>query len=117
MLSYELWEMVLRYVEASIAVRELEDWLVPREPDILRNPNSADSSVVGAIHLGLAELSDGLRTEDELREFLLEVISAYPVVSDLYLSPPSEIEVRTSSSNEPVLEMVIPTSELMWAAV
>ena len=116
MLSYELWDMVLRYAEASITVSELEEWLVPREPDIMRDPHLADADVVAAIHLGLAEMSEGLRTEDDLRNYLRELIAEYPVVAAFHA--PSEFEIRTGTSTQDLLSMqVTNASEFMRVEV
>ncbi len=75
MLSHELRDKVLQYVNAEITLEELEDWLVPRLPEYLTFQPSTDAEVAGAIELGLAELSDCLITEDDLRRSLAHMLS------------------------------------------
>jgi len=74
MLSPELKEQVVRFVHGGIAAEELEEWLVSREPAYLAQPDSADADMVAAIHLGLAEWSDGIRTMEQFRSLLLEAL-------------------------------------------
>jgi len=74
MLSPELKEQVIQFVHGALSVDELEEWLVSREPAYLAQPDSADADMVAAIHLGLAEWSDGIRTLAEFRSLLLEAL-------------------------------------------
>ncbi len=70
MISSELRIMVLQYINSEISFEQLEEWIVPRLPVFLSDPNSVDADIVSAIELGLAEISDGLRNEEEFRELL-----------------------------------------------
>jgi hypothetical protein len=96
MLSYELEEKVLQYVNYEISLEQLEDWLVPRLPAFLVFSDSSDSDVVAAIELSLAEISDGIRTEDELRDLLFDVLRKDPTTWLLYPSDRSQIDTSSS---------------------
>lgn len=72
MISSELYTKVVEVIDNQIDIKQLEEWLVPRLPTFLSDPDSAD--VVAAIELGLAEMSDGIRTREELSELLLDTI-------------------------------------------
>ena len=54
MLSSDLRDKVLQFVETSITTSQLEEWLVPRLPLFLRTPDTVDANVVAAIELGQA---------------------------------------------------------------
>ncbi len=74
MVSFELQQIVLAYIERRITVAELEDWLVPRLPTYLGSGRDPASELVSGIELGLAELGDGLITEDEFRANLARLL-------------------------------------------
>jgi hypothetical protein len=114
MISYELRDMILQYVESIITVEQLEEWLVPRLPALLKSPDSTDSDVVAALELGLAEMSDGIRTEDELRRLLLDVIREQTTTLNVYPADQPQFDM-TSSSNQTVLVQFPDNSEFaMW---
>jgi hypothetical protein len=86
MLSYELKDKLLDFVEGKITTEQLEDWLVPRLPGFLASPDTADSDVIAAVELGLAEMADGIRTMAEFRDLLRDTLreqSSVQVVFDL----------------------------------
>jgi hypothetical protein len=74
MLSSELREVVQSFVDEHMNVRELENWIVPRLPVFLCESDSTDAEVVAAVELGLAELSQRIRTLAELRAMLNELL-------------------------------------------
>jgi hypothetical protein len=85
MISSELYNKVIEVIDNQIDIKQLEEWLVPRLPIFLAEPDSAD--VVAAIELGLAEMSDGIRTKEEFSELLLDTIQeqgAILIVDRLY---------------------------------
>lgn len=75
MLSYELREHVLDYINNRIDFEALEDWYVPRLREFLSDPNSADADVVAAIELAAAHLAEGLVSESEARDMLWDELS------------------------------------------
>ena len=80
MLSLELKDKVLQYIDSSITLEQLEDWLVPRLPIFLRKSEAADADVVAAIELGLAEISNEIRTELEFRSLLTKALRGQTAV-------------------------------------
>ena len=70
--THPLIIMIGFYVDNIIGLKELEDWYVPKLEELVDNPNTAD--IVAQLELGLAELQDGLITEDELKNDLRDVI-------------------------------------------
>lgn len=95
MLSSELRERVLQYVDSLMPMSGLEEWLVPRLPLYLEFPDTADADVAAAIELGMAEVSSGIRTQDELRSYLLDVLREHSAVVAFF---PSGRDQQTDSS-------------------
>lgn len=75
MLSYELREQVLDYINNRIDFEDLQDWYVPRLRQFLEDPNSADADMIAAIELTSVQLAEGLSSEDEVKFMLLDAIS------------------------------------------
>ncbi len=74
MLSYELREQVIRYIDQEISPTELEDWFVPRLSAFLQFPDSDDAEMIAAVEMALAELADGLIDEAEGRAMVRETV-------------------------------------------
>jgi hypothetical protein len=108
MLSYELRDMVLQFIDSKITIKQLEEWLVPRLPVFLKFPDSSDANVVAAIELGLAEISDEIRTEDELRKLFQDaiqrptVLAFYPVNQSVHLTSESSNQTSLLLSEHPI---------------
>ena len=98
MLSTELRDTIQDFIEAKITLAQLEDWLVPRLPYYLRFPNSTDADVVSAVELGLAEISSRIRSKDEIREYLKQVLQENTAISAFYPQDTS-VHVETVSVN------------------
>jgi len=96
MLSSDLRDKALQFVETSITLSQLEEWLVPRLPFFLRTPDSVDANVVAAIELGLAEVSSGIRTQDEFRDYLKDVLRENSAISAFY---PADLSQRIESGS------------------
>jgi hypothetical protein len=98
MISLELREKILHYINKDITLEDLEDWLIPKLPIYIKSPDSTDSDIISALELGLAELSNGIRSEEELRTYLKECLQ-HVIVSLTY---PSMIEnlIAFGSSNQ-----------------
>lgn len=82
MLSSELRNKIIEFVEKKIEISELENWLVPNLPLLISSPDSLNSDVVSAIELGLAEVSSDLRTQEEFTQLLLDVLSEEAIKSN-----------------------------------
>lgn len=99
MLSYELYDKVMQYIVGEISVSELEEWLVPRYPFLLRDPESDDSDLIGAIELGLAEMGSGIRTEEELKEELKDEIHGKTILVGGVPGQGSSVQTTSSVVN------------------
>ena len=95
MLSYELNEKITKYLNQEISLPELEEWIVPRLPYFLQLPQSGDAEVISAFELGLAEMTNGTKTEAGFNELLTQALSEQ--VNIRYQLGDSRTE--TSSSN------------------
>lgn len=104
MLSSELRDKVQEYIESKISLEQLEDWVVPREPAFLKDPASLDADLIVAIELGLADISDSVTTEEELRNALRAALKKDSSVLTRFTFPPGSAteRVTTASSNETI---------------
>ena len=84
MLSSDLRDKVLQFVESSITVSQLEEWLVPRLPFFLRSPDTADANFIAAIELGLAEMGSGIKTKNEFCGLLKKVLRENNAIAASY---------------------------------
>lgn len=98
MYSKELRDQVIRYIDNEISLHDLEEWLVPRMHRFIQNPDSDDADLIAEIELQLAEYSDGLRDEGQVRQemksFLAFIKAYYPE------KPKSYSETRASTRFE-----------------
>jgi hypothetical protein len=67
MISSQLRDQVIEFIDGHQSPRELEDWIVPRLEYFLQKPHTRDAELVTAVELGLVELGQGTLTEDDLR--------------------------------------------------
>lgn len=102
MAEYEFFEKINQYIDGDISLEQLEDWYVPRLPTLIDDEDSAESNLVASLELGLAELSSGVQSENELKEYLSEALSEVQVeLRPIFLDPRDEsIRWITGSSNE-----------------
>lgn len=77
MLSYELREQVINYLNNEISLSQLEEWYVPRLSYFLENPLSDDAEMVAAVEMALAEVGDGVIDEEEARSSLQETLDRF----------------------------------------
>lgn len=61
-------ENLIDYITGKIPLSNFEDWLVPASWNVHQNEDRSTTNLVFAIELKLAEYSNGLWTEDELKE-------------------------------------------------
>ena len=109
MLSSELKEKIIEFIETEITLEQLEEWFVPRLPIFLRSPHTTDADVVSAIELSLAEVQEEIRTETEVRDYLKEVLSEQDTIEVSFPSKPSW-KVENSSSNQTIRNPHYPIS-------
>jgi len=74
MLSLEVRDMIARYVSSEINLEELENWVIRHLPALAADPQSDDTAMTAAVELCLAEYSDGIRSEAEIRRYLREAL-------------------------------------------
>ena len=53
------------YLDKKITLQQLEEWLVPLLPSFAHEQTSSDADLAAIIMDGLAEISDGVTSEDE----------------------------------------------------
>lgn len=98
MISSILRDTILDFVESRITAHDLEEWFVPRLPDLIRYPDSADADVISAIELGLTELDLNIRTREDFVNFLKRVLREHSVVITYLRATPTAVN-QTGSSN------------------
>lgn len=103
MLSSDLRDKILEFVESSITANQLEEWLVPRLSWFLQDQNSTDADVVAAIELGLSETSSHIKTLEEFRDDLRRVLLENNTIQVFY---PADMQIKTSASNR--TEVLLP---------
>lgn len=108
MLAPQLLNIVDQYLDRAISLDELEDWLVPRLPLLFKLPYSAISELVADIEVGLAELSDRTRTEDEFRSLLENSIQQVRVVWANYPAKDEMTSAESSNQASPTVQYVTP---------
>ena len=101
MLTPQLKEKIIEYLRQEITLLDLEKWMVPYESELLSDPSSADAAAISTIELCLAEWSDGLREETEIRRLLQTIIEQYEMVQ---LDPEAGKMFRTHLSTSQVLQ-------------
>lgn len=94
MISNDLRQMLFSFAENEVTLEQFEDWLVPRLPLLISDPDSANAEVVAAVELGLAELSSGIRSATDVRSLVRKALSEQ---SSVWTSYPTE-QGRWSSS-------------------
>lgn len=102
MLSYELREHVLDYINNRIDFEALEDWYVPRLRQFLNDPNSADADVIATIELASVHLAEGLISESEARDMLRDALieADHESIHLEWIEPSmhgSDVEINTST--------------------
>ncbi len=99
MVSPELRDKVSEFVDHEITPAQLEEWLVPRLPIFLESAESTDADVVAAIELGLAEMTDGIRSEAQFRDLMRHVLLEHSRLLVVFL-PVAESRSETYSANQ-----------------
>lgn len=112
MISFELSNTISQYITSEISLEELENWLVPRLPAILRSPETEDAGIVAEIELGLAEISNRYWTEEEFRIMLNELLMEHTTeFVSLIREPEPATSTGTSTSYYTEIE---PSKPLEW---
>ncbi|MBI3968826.1 MAG: hypothetical protein HY329_24580 [Chloroflexi bacterium] len=106
-------ELVRRYVSGEIALDELEDWETPRfEFFGSLAPEDPVARLWGKLHLCVAELDLGHRSEEKCRKILGEVLEAIPVATTAPAGPNVTVSVQVQ-----VLPFGTYQSQTSWRSV
>lgn len=117
MLSSVFRDKVMEYLESAISLRELLEWVVPKSEVYLLSHESAEADLFAAIELGIAELDAELRTEHEVRSFLLDTLREYKTISAaLSSTKPQQSEISGSSNRTYWLSTQFPQHAVHWMA-
>jgi len=113
MISFELRDRVYQFVDGEISAAQLEEWMVPRLRLLLESVESADADVVAAIELGLAEMSDGIRTEAQFRDLMKQVLREHAAAS-VFLRGDTRDETTSANGTSALVLPVVGTTRLVW---
>jgi len=81
----------------------LEDLLIPQLSTLLSEENTIDSDLASTIELALAEISDGIMSESDLRGLLMNTL--WSIEQSLSMPPRQKQEFNiTTSSNASNME-------------
>jgi|GEM_PF-1393186 len=98
MYSQELKDQVIRYIDNEISLRELEEWIVPRTPMYIHDPESDDADLIAEIELQLAEFADGLRDEGNIKDELERLFIQRDFIEVWFKEPTSIVTTGTSDA-------------------
>lgn len=113
MLSLDLRDKIARYISSEISLEELENWLVQNLPNLASDPQSDDTSLAAAVDLCLAEFSEGLRSEDNIKQYLRDALNELNTVYIYYITGDYAPIMSSSSTSERLqTSIAIGTSEL-----
>lgn len=97
MISLELSDKIYEYIYTEITLEQLEDWLVTKLPDFLKQFDSTDADIVSAIELGLAEINNQNWTEDKFRAYLKDALQEVSVIFEV--PTVQAVQITSGSSN------------------
>ena len=80
MISSELYEQVVLFIDDEISLRELEDWYAPRILHYFDSPYAGDDELIATIEHALAELTAGILDLAGVKAQLSKAISESVVV-------------------------------------
>ncbi len=68
--SLDIFKVTYRYLEGSLTLDAVQEWLVPRLGIFLVDPRSTPSQLAGLLELGFADIAAGEADEEELRALI-----------------------------------------------
>lgn len=101
-ITSELYKKVIQYLNDEISVAQFEDWFLPNFGQILSLPDCPPRDLAGDIHLALAEMSNGDRTEAELKALIRDLIESSDIV--ICASAPYSIFAGTTNPAPTVVD-------------
>lgn len=78
-LDLEIRKRLSLYLAGEISLQNFEEWFVPASWNVHQSGNQAAINLVYDIELWLAEFSDGIWSEQELKQYLLSLSENYHV--------------------------------------
>jgi len=94
-ITSELYKKIIQYLNDEISVTKLEDWFLPNFGLILSLPDCPPRDLAGDIQLALAEMSNGNRTEAELKALIKDIIESSDIV--ICASTPYSVSAGTTN--------------------
>lgn len=79
-ITSEIYRKIIEYLNNEIRLPDLENWLLSNLGQILNLPPSPAQDLAGDIELGLAEMSNGHRTESEFKSMMRNLIESGNIV-------------------------------------
>jgi len=101
MISSELRDKILEFIQSKVTIQELEEWLVPRLPALIKYPESSDADVVSAVELCLSEYDLNIRTWEDIVQYLSQILQDHSVVMTNIFSNQNSLTQTASSSVTP----------------
>jgi hypothetical protein len=97
-ITSEIYRKIIEYLNNEIRLPDLENWLLSNLGQILNLPPSPAQDLAGDIELGLAEMSNGHRTESEFKSMMRNLIeSGNIVIFDEAAAGPYSISTGTAN--------------------
>jgi len=113
MLSPDLRDKLGQFLDGMLGIEELEEWIVARLRVFMEPPDTPDASVVAAIELGLAEMSDGIRSEAQFRDLMRHVLLEHSRLLVVFLPvPESRSETYSANQTANILVSTAPAATL-----
>ena len=94
-ITSDLYKKVIQYLNDEISVTQFENWFLPNFGEILSLPDCPPRDLAGDIQLALAEMSNGDRTEAELKALIRDLIES----SDIVICAPAPYSVSAGTTN------------------
>lgn len=104
-ITSELYKKIIRYLNDEISVTQFEDWFLPNFGRILNLPDCPPRNLAGDIQLALAEMSNGDRTEADLKSLVRDLIERGDIV--ICESAPYSVSAGTTNPAPIILDSSI----------
>ena len=104
--SLDILRIARDYVDGTISLDDVQEWLVPRLGIFLADPRSTASQLAGLFELGFADIAAGEADEDELRELVKECLRENETIqlagAELTATSNSAVAIGTLFIGKPV---------------
>jgi hypothetical protein len=94
-ITSELYKKTIQYLNGEISITRFENWFMRNFNQIINLPDCQPRDLAGDIQLALAEMSNGDRTEAEMKGLIRELIRS----SDIVICEPAQYSVFTGTTN------------------